>query len=109
MNVEMYCPSVDVCGWCGDSECDGIACIAALNPDDPNDHDAIERLHSWLRRGQLTELLLRLGGTRPLPPGPHRRRLRSLVDRTQRTNGTRPMSDSNVCAGWAAHHATAAT
>lgn len=52
---EMYCPSVDVCGWCGDSECDGIGCIASLNPDDASDHPAIELLHNWLRRGQLAE------------------------------------------------------
>jgi len=54
---EMYCPSVDTCGWCGDSECDGISCIASLNPDDEADYEAIERLHGWLRRGQLLELL----------------------------------------------------
>lgn len=52
---EIYCPSVDVCAWCSDSECGGISCIADLNPDDPDDHDAIERLHSWLRRGSLAE------------------------------------------------------
>lgn len=54
-----YCPSVDVCGWCGDSECDGIACIASLDPDNPEDHDAIEQLHAWLRRGNLAEQMER--------------------------------------------------
>jgi len=54
---EMTCPSVDVCGWCCDSECDGISCITSLNPEDPADHEAIERLHNWLRRGQLLEQL----------------------------------------------------
>jgi len=52
---EWYCPSMDVCAWCGDSECDGIGCIASLDPDDPEDHPAIEQLHGWLRRGQLAE------------------------------------------------------
>lgn len=54
---ELYCPSVDVCAFCGDSECDGIACIASLDSNDPNDHPAIEQLHGWLRRGQLLEQL----------------------------------------------------
>lgn len=57
MNDEMYCPSVDVCGWCGDSECDGIGCIASLDPENQDDYEAICRLHAWLRRGQLTEQL----------------------------------------------------
>lgn len=52
---ELWCPSVDVCGWCGDSECGGIACIAALDPDRPEDAESIEQLHGWLRRGQLAE------------------------------------------------------
>jgi len=51
---ELTCPSVEVCAWCGDCECDGISCIQSLDPDDPNDHDD-ERLHAWLRRGQLAE------------------------------------------------------
>jgi hypothetical protein len=52
---ELTCPSIDVCAWCADSECDGIGCIAALDPDNPADHEAIETLHAWLRRGQLAE------------------------------------------------------
>lgn len=52
---EIYCPSVDGCCFCGDCECDGIACIAALDPDDENDHEAIGQLHAWLRRGRLWE------------------------------------------------------
>lgn len=51
----MHCPSVDVCAWCEHMECDGIGCIAGLEPNDPADHDDIERLHAWLRRGQLAE------------------------------------------------------
>ena len=54
---ELECPSVDVCAWCSDSECDGIGCIASLDPNDDCDHDAIDKLHAWLRRGQLLEQL----------------------------------------------------
>lgn len=50
---ELHCPSTDVCAWCGDSECDGIGCIAALNPEHEPDHDAIEELHSLLRAGRV--------------------------------------------------------
>lgn len=55
--AELWCPSVDVCGFCGDSECDGISCISGLNPDDPEpgDYDTINQLHGWLRRGRLAE------------------------------------------------------
>lgn len=44
-------PSVDVCGFCWDSECDGIGCIANLDPDCADDHPKIERLHALLRAG----------------------------------------------------------
>jgi hypothetical protein len=50
---EVNCPSVDVCGWCGDGECDGIACIARLDPDDQSDHEEIELLHAHLRAGRV--------------------------------------------------------
>jgi hypothetical protein len=56
-DTELSCPSIDVCAWCGDSECDGIGCIASLDPNDQTDHEAIEQLHDWLRRGQLLEQL----------------------------------------------------
>ena len=49
---ELYLPSVDVCGWCSDSECDGVGCIAKLDPNNENDHPAIEDLHSLLRAGR---------------------------------------------------------
>lgn len=68
---ELYGPSVDVCGWCGDAECDGIGCIAALDPDDVRDHPAIEQLHAWLRRGRFFEQVERVLAereNRPLPP-----------------------------------------
>lgn len=54
---EMYCPSVDVCSHCGDCECGGISCIASLDPDNDADHEAIEQLHAWIRRGRLMEQL----------------------------------------------------
>ena len=55
-NPELWhCPSIDVCAWCCDSECDGISCIAGLDVDNPNDHPDIEQLHDWLRRGRLAE------------------------------------------------------
>lgn len=44
--------SCDVCCYCGDSECDGIGCIANLDPNEERDHEAIERLHDLLREGQ---------------------------------------------------------
>lgn len=50
---ELYCPSVDTCAWCGDGECDGIGCIASLDPDSIGDHDDIARLHAEIRRGRL--------------------------------------------------------
>lgn len=28
---EMWCPSIDVCAICADSECDGIGCISDLD------------------------------------------------------------------------------
>ena len=50
-NDEYQIPSVDVCAFCGDSECDGIGCIASLDPDNPEDHETIEMLHALLRAG----------------------------------------------------------
>lgn len=52
---EIHCPSVDVCAFCGDSECDGIGCIARLDANDPRDHEDIERLHGWIRAGRVWE------------------------------------------------------
>ncbi len=60
---EMWLPSIDVCAFCADSECDGIACIASLDPDNQDDHETIERLHALLRAGaaflQASEVLAR--------------------------------------------------
>lgn len=57
---ELYGPSIDVCAWCGDSECDGIGCIASLDPDDPDDQRALEQLHAWIRRGRYFEQVERV-------------------------------------------------
>jgi len=68
---ELYGPSVDVCSWCGDSECDGIGCISSLDPDDADDHPAIEQLHAWIRRGrymEMVERVLDLDENRPVRP-----------------------------------------
>lgn len=48
---DIYCPSVDVCAWCSDSECDGIGCIASIDPND--DIAQFERLHATLRAGHI--------------------------------------------------------
>lgn len=67
----LHGPSVDVCAWCADSECDGIGCIAMLDPDDKRDQPAIEQLHAWIRRGRFLEQVERVlaeSENRPLPP-----------------------------------------
>lgn len=53
MDDEVWCPSCDVCAWCSDSECDGIGCIATLDPNDENDQEAINDLHDLLRAGRV--------------------------------------------------------
>lgn len=57
---DCYVTSVDVCCHCGDSECDGIGCIASLNPDDEDDFAAIESLHQTLREGQAWQAMGRV-------------------------------------------------
>ncbi len=57
---ELWGPSIDVCAWCSDSECDGIGCIASLDPDDLSDQPAIEQLHAWIRRGRYFEQVERV-------------------------------------------------
>jgi hypothetical protein len=49
---ELSLPSVDVCAWCADVYCDGIACIAAMDPDDEGCNEAISELHSVIRAGK---------------------------------------------------------
>jgi hypothetical protein len=45
-------PSVDVCAFCWDSECDGVCCISNLDPDDLDHHPQLERLQDLLRAGR---------------------------------------------------------
>jgi hypothetical protein len=52
LREDIYVKSVDSCCFCGDCECDGIACMASLSPDDREDDDDIEHLHELLRAGQ---------------------------------------------------------
>lgn len=68
-----YITSVDVCGFCGDSECDGIGCIACIDPDlagggDNWHYDRMENLHDLLRQGQAWRVMqtLRCAGADPL-------------------------------------------
>lgn len=54
---EIYITSVDVCCHCGDCECDGIGCIASIDPDKAGagegDHfERLEDLHTALREAQ---------------------------------------------------------
>lgn len=54
---EFYCPSIDVCAICGDSECDGISCIKDLDADSDNggDVERLEQLQGWVRLGRIQE------------------------------------------------------
>lgn len=52
-NEIIYCPSVDICAWCTDCECDGIGCITSLDPNDSDDHGAIDHLHAVIRAGKV--------------------------------------------------------
>ena len=45
-------PDHDVCAFCADRECDGIGCIATLDPNDSADHPRIEELHDLIRAGR---------------------------------------------------------
>lgn len=52
---EFYCPSIDVCAICGDSECDGISCLFGLCPDIDNDRELLEQVQTWVRLGRIQE------------------------------------------------------
>lgn len=54
---EAYIPSVDVCAFCGDSECDGLGCLVNLDPNDLRDQRQLERLHDLLRFGRAWEVM----------------------------------------------------
>lgn len=48
---EVWIPFVDVCAICSDSECDGISCVAHLDPDDEADAERIDHLQRLARAG----------------------------------------------------------
>lgn len=50
---EVYVPSIDVCAWCNDVYCSGIYCMAQLDPDNPDDAEAIETLQAVIRAGKV--------------------------------------------------------
>ena len=52
---EIWCPSIDVCAICADSECDGIGCISDLDPNDPDQQPHLEQLQAWVRLGRIQE------------------------------------------------------
>ena len=52
---EMWCPSIDVCAICADSECDGIGCISDLDPNDEADQPHLEQLQAWVRLGRIND------------------------------------------------------
>jgi hypothetical protein len=60
LRKDIYITSVDVCAHCGDSECDGIGCIASFDPDGGDDFAAIEALHQTLRDGQAWQAMKRV-------------------------------------------------
>lgn len=49
---DVWLPSVDVCAHCADVYCDGVACIADLDPDNVDDQEALNELHDIIRLGQ---------------------------------------------------------
>lgn len=52
---ELWCPSIDVCAICSDSECDGIGCMFGLCPDIEDDRELLEQLQTWVRLGRIQE------------------------------------------------------
>lgn len=63
-----YIMGVDACCHCGDGECDGIGCIARLDPNTDDDYEDIENLHALLRHGQAWRVMERIidAGEQPL-------------------------------------------
>lgn len=68
-----YITSVDVCCHCGDCECDGIGCIAGIDPDaagagDGDHYERLENLHQTMRDGQAWRVMQALleAGEQPL-------------------------------------------
>lgn len=58
---DAYLPSVDVCSRCGDCYCDGIACIADLDPDSVVDREAVEEVQDLIRFGRAWLIMERYG------------------------------------------------
>ena len=52
---ELWCPSIDVCAICADSECDGIGCISDIDPNNTDDQPHLEQLQAWVRLGRIQE------------------------------------------------------
>jgi hypothetical protein len=53
LDTEIYVPSVDVCAWCGDCYCDGIGCIADIDPNTDEGIAALDELHACIRAGKV--------------------------------------------------------
>lgn len=75
LDSELYIPSTDVCAWCGDCECDGIACIARLDSNIDSDAESINELHAYIRAGRAMRFaayhLAVSDNAWPLPPPPN--------------------------------------
>ncbi len=52
LDDRQWVPSVDICAFCTDSECDGIGCIATLDVDDTDDAERLMELHDLIRKGR---------------------------------------------------------
>ena len=75
--IELWCPSVDVCAICADSECCGLQCYSSLFTDDHSPVDdasceAIEQIQGWVRRGRLAEQADEMLARAENRPWPHR-------------------------------------
>jgi hypothetical protein len=89
-------PSVDVCSFCSDSECDGIGCIAGLDPDDLDDQGLIEQLHDLIRAGAAWKIMQTHGYTvaeRVLAHAEHR----AATPPTSHPMTDAPMSTLTAC------------
>jgi len=92
-DIELWCPSVDVCAICGDSECGGLQCYSSLFGDDDApaseaDFEAVEQIQGWVRRGRLgeqTDEALARAENRPWPHRGWRHDPQPSVDRSARS------------------------
>ena len=58
---DAHIPSVDVCAWCGDSECGGDGHWSELERLSPEDQATLEELHSLLRAGKAWRIAQQYG------------------------------------------------